>query len=99
MSSLMRRFEVVEVFCFDKKIGGAVSLLFPSAHSFCSRCVCVCALQVLCRRAGRWIRATQSVRSLRFFSTAGSSGSDEPYVAVSSHTAGKSHTHAHDRLI
>ncbi|XP_034155446.2 metabolism of cobalamin associated Da [Pangasianodon hypophthalmus] len=42
---------------------------------------------VLCRRAGRWIRATQSVRSLRCFSTAGSSGSDEPYVAVSSHTA------------
>ncbi|XP_047007554.1 metabolism of cobalamin associated Da isoform X1 [Ictalurus punctatus] len=45
------------------------------------------SVSVLCRRAGRWIRATQSVRSLRFFSTAGSSGSDEPYVAVSSHTA------------
>ncbi|XP_060767656.1 metabolism of cobalamin associated Da [Neoarius graeffei] len=44
-------------------------------------------MSVLCRRASRWIRATQSVRSLRFFSTAGSSGSDEPYIAVSSHPA------------
>ncbi|GAA6080393.1 metabolism of cobalamin associated Da, partial [Tachysurus ichikawai] len=41
---------------------------------------------VLCRRVSRWIRSTRSVRSLRLFSTAGSSGSDEPYVAVSPHT-------------
>ncbi|XP_046696449.1 metabolism of cobalamin associated Da isoform X2 [Silurus meridionalis] len=43
---------------------------------------------VLCRRATRWARATRNVRSLRLFSTAGSSGSDEPYVVVSSRPAG-----------
>ncbi|XP_027016581.2 metabolism of cobalamin associated Da [Tachysurus fulvidraco] len=41
---------------------------------------------VLCKRVSRWIRSTRSVRSLRLFSTAGSSGSDEPFVAVSPHT-------------
>lgn len=71
----------------------------PVLHVFvqcvCCNTVCVCVLiQVLCRRV-RQVSQSSVVHTLaqrfvavRGFSAAGSSGSDEPYIAVPSQNSG-----------
>ncbi len=53
-------------------------------------CVCVLLMQVLCRRLRQVSQSSvvQRFVAVRGFSAAGSSGSDEPYIAVPSQNSG-----------
>uniref|UniRef100_A0A672NXR1 Methylmalonic aciduria and homocystinuria type D homolog, mitochondrial-like n=1 Tax=Sinocyclocheilus grahami TaxID=75366 RepID=A0A672NXR1_SINGR len=62
--------------------------------SVCTVCGCVLLMQVLCRRVRQRSQSSvvltlaQRIVAIRGFSAAGSSGSDEPYIAVPSQNSG-----------